>query len=68
MRCRWLRAAIDVAVNDLVVAPDIVTRWFDRKILVQSSVFGLNLSVVEFFGRNVCPDLRLSSSWTGSFQ
>ena len=70
---RWLRAAIDVAVNDLVVVPDIATRGFDRKIygpkcFGQSSVLGLNLSVVQFFGRNVCPDLRLSSSRTGSFQ
>lgn len=65
---RWLCAAIDVAVNDLVVVPDIATRWFDRKILVQSSVIGFNLLVVQYFGRNACPDLRLTSSRTGSFQ
>ena len=29
---RWLCAAIDVAVSELVVVPDIAMRWFDRKI------------------------------------
>jgi hypothetical protein len=53
MRCRWLRAAIDMAVNNLVVVPDVVMRWFDRKIYGpkdsgENTVFGLSLSVIQF--------------------
>jgi hypothetical protein len=41
---RRLCAAIDVAVNDLVVVPDIATRWFDRKIYGPKD-FGSEFSV-----------------------